>query len=262
MKPKGVVYVLTNPSFPEYVKIGYADDLEKRLKDLNRSECLPYAFRAYCKYEVEGRLKDKDIHGLLDKLDPDLRSIDTFDGKPRVREFFNMTAEDAYDILKKIASFTHTTHCLKMVTPEGHEIDDEKLAADIQDSGKVSYTEEDHLLKGTSHVQQLYQQLKTSILALSPLAIEPKKMYIAFKGSTNVCDIVIQRSKLKVFVNVSKGGLNDPKGIAEDITDKGHWGNGDYSFNLSDADSIDYAIELIKQSLAKNGKSIKKRQKK
>jgi len=26
---KGVIYILTNPSFPEYVKIGYAKDLEK-----------------------------------------------------------------------------------------------------------------------------------------------------------------------------------------------------------------------------------------
>ena len=30
-EPNGVIYVLTNPSFPEYVKIGYADDLTKRL---------------------------------------------------------------------------------------------------------------------------------------------------------------------------------------------------------------------------------------
>lgn len=28
---KGVIYILTNPSFPEYVKIGYADDLKQRL---------------------------------------------------------------------------------------------------------------------------------------------------------------------------------------------------------------------------------------
>ena len=28
---KGVIYILTNPSFPEYVKIGYAKDLEKRI---------------------------------------------------------------------------------------------------------------------------------------------------------------------------------------------------------------------------------------
>lgn len=28
---KGVIYILTNPSFPDYVKIGYAKDLEKRM---------------------------------------------------------------------------------------------------------------------------------------------------------------------------------------------------------------------------------------
>lgn len=28
---KGVIYILTNPSFPEYVKIGYVKDLEKRM---------------------------------------------------------------------------------------------------------------------------------------------------------------------------------------------------------------------------------------
>ena len=44
---KGVIYILTNPSFPEYVKIGYADDVKRRLKELNRSECTPFAFRLY-----------------------------------------------------------------------------------------------------------------------------------------------------------------------------------------------------------------------
>ena len=35
----GVIYILTNPSFEQYVKIGYADDVDKRLQQLNRSEC-------------------------------------------------------------------------------------------------------------------------------------------------------------------------------------------------------------------------------
>ena len=43
MSKKGVIYILTNPSFPEYVKIGYATDIEKRLKTLNRSETIPFA---------------------------------------------------------------------------------------------------------------------------------------------------------------------------------------------------------------------------
>lgn len=41
MDKTGVIYILTNPSFPEYVKIGYADDIDKRLQQLNRSECIP-----------------------------------------------------------------------------------------------------------------------------------------------------------------------------------------------------------------------------
>lgn len=36
MGNKGVIYILTNPSFPQYVKIGYADNVESRLKQLNR----------------------------------------------------------------------------------------------------------------------------------------------------------------------------------------------------------------------------------
>lgn len=36
-KKAGVIYILTNPSFPDYVKIGYATNIENRLKQLNRS---------------------------------------------------------------------------------------------------------------------------------------------------------------------------------------------------------------------------------
>ena len=80
---KGVIYILTNPSFPDYVKIGYAKDLEKRMKQLNRSETIPFAFRAYAVYEVESNLTDLVLHDLIDKLNPDLRSIENFDGKER-----------------------------------------------------------------------------------------------------------------------------------------------------------------------------------
>ena len=54
---KAVIYILTNPSFPGYVKIGYADNIDKRLKQLNRSECIPFAFRVYAIYEVNSRLQ-------------------------------------------------------------------------------------------------------------------------------------------------------------------------------------------------------------
>lgn len=34
MQTKGFIYILTNPSFKEYVKIGYAGNVETRLKQL------------------------------------------------------------------------------------------------------------------------------------------------------------------------------------------------------------------------------------
>lgn len=75
METKGVIYILTNPSFPEYVKIGYADDIQRRLKQLNRSECVPFAFRVYATYEVADRLSDIQIHNIIDSLNPIQHSI-------------------------------------------------------------------------------------------------------------------------------------------------------------------------------------------
>jgi len=128
---KGVIYILTNPSFPEYVKIGYAKDLEKRMSQLNRSETIPFAFRAYAVYEVESNLTDLVLHDLIDKLNPDLRSIENFDGRERKREFYAMSPEDAYALLECIAKISGTEDRLKKMAPEGHEILDEQTAAEV-----------------------------------------------------------------------------------------------------------------------------------
>lgn len=129
---KGVIYILTNPSFPEYVKIGYADDIEKRLKQLNRSETIPFAFRVYAIYEVDSRLTDLRVHDLIDQLNPDLRTIETFDGKKRQKEFYAMTPEEAYTLLDCIAQISGTSDRLKKMQPEGHEVLDEELAEEIK----------------------------------------------------------------------------------------------------------------------------------
>ncbi len=128
MPKTGVIYILTNPSFPEYIKIGYASDLEKRLKTLNRSETIPYAFRVYAVYEVDSNLTDKELHKLIDTLNPDLRTVETFDGKTRVKEFYAMSKEEGYQLLHCISKISGTLHRLKKMQPEGHEIQDEKIA--------------------------------------------------------------------------------------------------------------------------------------
>ena len=79
---KGVIYILTNPSFPDYIKIGYAHNIEQRLKQLNRSETIPYAFRVYAIYEVESELTDKELHKLIDSL-----KNETYSPKPARRVY-------------------------------------------------------------------------------------------------------------------------------------------------------------------------------
>lgn len=120
-KKPGVIYILTNPAFPTYVKIGYADDLERRLKQLNSSAAVPFAFRVYATYEVEGRLTDKKLHSLIDQLNPELRSIDEFDGKKREREFFAMSAEEAYSIFECIAEISGIPFPLQPIRGKEHE---------------------------------------------------------------------------------------------------------------------------------------------
>ena len=132
----GVIYILTNPSFPDYVKIGYATDIKKRLAQLNRSETIPFAFRVYAVYEVERKLTDKELHKLIDILNPGLRTIETFDGRERIKEFYAMTASDAFELLECIAKISGTENRLQRLSPEGHEITDERIATEVRETSR------------------------------------------------------------------------------------------------------------------------------
>ena len=116
------------------------------------------------------------------------------------------------------------------------------------------YTEEEHLRKASDEIKELYEKIKNAILNLDDFEIKPKKLYIAFVAGTNVVDIHIQKKALKIWLNLTKGELDDPKKIARDVSSTGHWGNGDYEIQISTDDDLEYILSLIKQSLAKNKK--------
>lgn len=129
---KGYIYILTNPSFPEYVKIGYADDIKTRLAQLNRSECTPFAFRVYATYEVDARLTDMKLHAMIDKLNPTLRAVDNVDGKKRVREFYAMSAEDAYALFEAMAEIHGTQDRLKLHKLTRKQEQEEQTAEEVK----------------------------------------------------------------------------------------------------------------------------------
>lgn len=84
-----IVYILTNQSMPETIKIGITDNLERRIKELDNTST-PLPFECYYAVEVKDASKiEKKIHEGLD--DKRVRQN---------REFFNTSPEIAKSILE------------------------------------------------------------------------------------------------------------------------------------------------------------------
>ncbi|WP_159991324.1 endonuclease NucS domain-containing protein [Pelistega ratti] len=112
------------------------------------------------------------------------------------------------------------------------------------------YSEEDHLADKSEEVKELYEDFKQAILRLdSDIEVTAKKVYIAFKKNKNIVDFAIQQRSIKIWINMSKGQLDDPKGLAKDVSQIGHHGNGDYQLIVKDTHYLEYIMSLIKQAL-------------
>lgn len=115
---------------------------------------------------------------------------------------------------------------------------------------KVTYTLDDHrhLLGDAQRI--LYNALRAEVLALDPCVSEEiLKLYIAFKAETNFVDIVPQATRLVLSLNISIPELEDPRGLCKDVSQLGHWGNGDVELALESHDQIPYAVGLVRQAL-------------
>ena len=124
----GSVYILTNPSFPEYVKIGYADDVDSRVKQLNNSEAVPFSFHIYATYDVTERLSDMKFHNFLDTINPELRSIENNGDKVRRREFYHIKPEEIYSAFENVAELTGTKDRLHLYKETSEELDEKREA--------------------------------------------------------------------------------------------------------------------------------------
>jgi predicted transport protein/ABC-type cobalamin/Fe3+-siderophores transport system ATPase subunit len=115
---------------------------------------------------------------------------------------------------------------------------------------RKTYAEEDHFKKGSQTTVNLYKELKKSILSLdNDIKIIPLKDYIAFKKKSNIVDITIQSKQIKMWLNLKKGQLNDERGLTRDVSNTGHWGNGDYELIIKNKSNFAYIVGLINQVL-------------
>ena len=107
----------------------------------------------------------------------------------------------------------------------------------------------EHLKNG---MLDLYLALKKRILNIdSSVKEEYKKLYIAFKSTTNFVDIVPQKARLRLSLNIDFPDIIDPKGLCKDVSGLGRWGNGDVEVGLANLSELDDVMELIQQAFDK-----------
>lgn len=96
---------------------------------------------------------------------------------------------------------------------------------------------------------ELYRLFEKRVLNIDSTAkVEFKKLYIAFKAQTNFVDVVPQKSKLRLSLNMDFENIKDPKNLCRDITGLGRWGNGNVEVNLRNQSKLDDVIELVVQA--------------
>lgn len=112
------------------------------------------------------------------------------------------------------------------------------------------YTEEDHIKNVNDSILDLYNELKQAVLDIDD-SVETRytKVYIAYDSNNKTfCTMNLRNSRIKIWLNLNIGQLEDPKDMHRDVSKIGHWGLGDYEFEIKGKDELYYIIDLIKQT--------------
>lgn len=122
---ENVIYILTNTQYPGYIKIGYASNLKQRISSLNTgvlTEFTPFAV-----YETDRLNADIELHKIIELLNPILRASKFNNGKSKLKEFFKLKPEEAYELLEHIAIMTNTMDRLYKIDSSFNKIENSIL---------------------------------------------------------------------------------------------------------------------------------------
>lgn len=133
--------------------------------------------------------------------------------------------------------------------------DNSKSIVKVVSKEIITYDENYHFNKNKTRPQQiidLYYEFKDRVLSLGDnIEMNIGKIWMGFKQNRIFCDVVIYNEGVVVYINMKKGELNDYLKKCQDVSDKGHWGNGDFKIVIKSVDDIDYVMSLVKQSYMK-----------
>ncbi|MBQ3679413.1 MAG: GIY-YIG nuclease family protein [Succinivibrio sp.] len=236
----GYIYVLTNESFhrDNWIKIGYAEDVEKRVKELSGTS-VPLPYEVYCTYEIPRLEKTKDpdklLHDIIQSLNPNLRITQN-------REFFEIAPWDAYQMLEAIAKMHGRLDKLRRPSTKTTETLSENSEEDME------YTVE-RLFPKDSDIFTIYSSLVKVIKSIDPcFTPKPFKLYVAFsKNKKYVATLWPKKSWIEVVLASKRNTLNDPEDLTYDISNR-KWSSSQYAIRVYDDTDLDAVKKLIEQT--------------
>ncbi len=142
---------------------------------------------------------------------------------------------------------TNATESIKTISKQ------DKVVEQVSNEIKV-YTEEEHLNGISDEVRALYETFKNAILSFEGVVLKPWKFSIGFDLNRNIATLQIQKTGLKMYINLKAGELQDSKAIMRDVSQIGHYGAGDYELKISSDEDLEYIMSLVKQAVNKHRK--------
>lgn len=182
------------------------------------------------KRDMKGGFRESPLN-----LNEDLRTLDTWN-----ETAIKKRAERLTRIATEVwAGPSLSSEVIKLYRPEKKKVD--------------GYTIDDHsYLSMGSLTRDLFDALREEVLGLDPCVTEQfLKLYIAYKVETNFVDVVPQKNRLRLSLNMQFHELHDSRGLAKDISNVGRWGNGDVEIGLNKAEELPYVMGLVRQAFEK-----------
>lgn len=142
-----------------------------------------------------------------------------------------------------------------LFTPESYSKRPQRKKSSEEEKSEIKdipiYTLEHHTKNKPKEVIYLFETLQTRILDLAEegeIIEKANKMYIGYKHGKNFCEIRIQTSGLKIWLDLPKSELDDPYQFTRDVSKIGHYGTGATELKMSKLDELEKVISLVEQS--------------
>lgn len=127
------------------------------------------------------------------------------------------------------------------------------------DKGQKKYEAERVLRKATPETKEIFSAMRARLLGISDTVWEKVgQFYFDYRTTITFASIVVQKSKLRIFIKMGDQKINDPQKKCTPIPSTWGYGLLNTQFEISKKEEIEYSMKLIMQAYNYvQGKSIR-----